>query len=154
MPLAHFLISTALLNFYYKFFHDLHVTRHHLLYILNVPVLCKGFGSDKVYLKLLLAHLRALDLMQYCLAYLSETLVKDMLPHLNFFIIDTFSLYLSWSSCCFVPAHLYINHHKPFLLSEPGSTFCCIFLLIIFLKIFVLGILVFIIILPYHFFSS
>ena len=50
----------------------------------------KGFGSDKLYLKLLLAHLRALDLMQYFLACLSETLVKEMLPHLNFFIIDNF----------------------------------------------------------------
>ena len=56
-----------------------------------------------------------------------------------------------------MPAHLYIYHHKPFLLSEPGSTFCCnivfgsFFLLIIFLKIFVLGILVFIIILPFFF---
>ena len=64
--------------------------------------LAKGFGSDKLYLKLLLAHLRALDLMQYFLARLSATLAKEMLPHLNFFIIDNFSVYLSWSS--FLPA--------------------------------------------------
>ena len=47
--------------------------------------LAKGFGSDKLYLKLLLAPLRALDLMQYFLARLSATLAKEMLPHLNFF---------------------------------------------------------------------
>ena len=45
--------------------------------------LAKGFGSDKLYLKHLLAHLRALDLMQYFLSRLSETLAKEMLPHLN-----------------------------------------------------------------------
>ena len=53
-----------------------------------------------------------------------------------------------------MPAHLYIYHHKPFLLSEPVVLFVVIlflvlFWLIIFLKIFLLGILVFIIILPF-----
>ena len=117
--------------------------------------LAKGFGYDKLYLKLLLAHLRALDLMQYFLARLTATLAKEMLPHLNFFIIDNFSYH--GAVFFFVPAHLYIYRHNIFLLSEPGSTFCCniflvLFLLTIFLKISLLSILVFFIILPFIFF--
>ena len=102
--------------------------------------LTKGFGSDKLHL---LAHLRALDLMQYFLASLSETLAKkcchNSIKLIFFVLIMEQLLFLCQLIFTYIVTNLFYS------LNPVASTFCCNIVFGSFFadNIFLLGILVF-----------